>query len=84
MITLRRVYDQEEPGENYKVPVDMFWPRGGIKWKVTKQCNGAQGVFGGWREEDEVTWIPLNVKSSDSVLTYGFFLTTEVTEVHRE
>ncbi len=31
MITLRRVYDQEEPGENYKVPVDMFWPRGGIK-----------------------------------------------------
>jgi uncharacterized protein YeaO (DUF488 family) len=34
MITLRRVYDQEEPGENYKVLVDRFWPRGISKEKA--------------------------------------------------
>jgi uncharacterized protein YeaO (DUF488 family) len=28
MITIKRVYDPEMPGEHYKVLVDRFWPRG--------------------------------------------------------
>jgi uncharacterized protein YeaO (DUF488 family) len=28
MIRIRRVYDPVSPGENYKVLVDRFWPRG--------------------------------------------------------
>jgi len=28
MITIRRVYDPEESGENYRVLVDRLWPRG--------------------------------------------------------
>jgi len=28
MITLRRDYDQEEQGENYRILVDRLWPRG--------------------------------------------------------
>lgn len=34
MITLRRVYDQEAPGEGYKVLVDRLWPRGVSKEKA--------------------------------------------------
>ena len=37
MITLRRVYDQEAPGEGYKVLVDRLWPRGVSKEKAG--CN---------------------------------------------
>lgn len=33
MITLRRVYNQEKPGENYKILVDRLWPRGIAKEK---------------------------------------------------
>ncbi len=28
MITIRRVYDPEEPGEKHRVLVDRLWPRG--------------------------------------------------------
>jgi uncharacterized protein YeaO (DUF488 family) len=34
MITLRRVYDPEKPGEQYKVLVDRLWPRGISKEKA--------------------------------------------------
>ena len=34
---MRRVYDQEEPGEACKVLVDMFWPRGISKEKADWQ-----------------------------------------------
>ena len=34
MITLRRVYDREAPGEGYKVLVDRLWPRGISKEKA--------------------------------------------------
>lgn len=34
MITLRRVYDREAPGEGYKVLVDRLWPRGVSKEKA--------------------------------------------------
>ena len=34
MITLRRVYDPEKPGEKYKVLVDRLWPRGISKEKA--------------------------------------------------
>lgn len=35
MITVRRVYDPEEPGEKYKILVDRFWPRGISKDKAS-------------------------------------------------
>jgi uncharacterized protein YeaO (DUF488 family) len=28
MITIRRIYDPEDIGENYKVFIDWLWPRG--------------------------------------------------------
>jgi uncharacterized protein YeaO (DUF488 family) len=28
MITVRRVYDGEQPGEHYRILVDRLWPRG--------------------------------------------------------
>lgn len=34
MITLRRLYDPEEPGEHYKVLIDRLWPRGISKEKA--------------------------------------------------
>lgn len=34
MIKIRRVYDPESPGENYKVLVDRLWPRGISKAKA--------------------------------------------------
>jgi len=37
MITVRRIYDPEKPGEKYKVLVDRLWPRGISKEKAG--CN---------------------------------------------
>lgn len=35
MITLRRVYEREEPGEAYRIFIDRLWPRGLSKEKAT-------------------------------------------------
>lgn len=37
MITIRRIYEPEMPGEKYKVLVDRLWPRGISKEKAG--CN---------------------------------------------
>jgi uncharacterized protein YeaO (DUF488 family) len=34
MITIRRIYDQAAPGEQYRVLVDRLWPRGISKEKA--------------------------------------------------
>ncbi len=34
MIKIRRIYDQAEPGEGYRVLVDRLWPRGISKEKA--------------------------------------------------
>lgn len=34
MITIRRIYDPEESGENHRVLVDRLWPRGISKEKA--------------------------------------------------
>jgi len=34
MISTRRLYDPEEPGEHYKVLIDRLWPRGVLKEKA--------------------------------------------------
>ena len=34
MIKIRRIYDQAEPGEGYRVLVDRLWPRGIAKEKA--------------------------------------------------
>ncbi|MGB8490994.1 MAG: DUF488 family protein [Bacteroidales bacterium] len=34
MITVRRIYDPENPGEKYKVYIDRLWPRGISKEKA--------------------------------------------------
>ena len=35
MVSIRRVYDPEKPGERYKVLIDRLWPRGISKEKAT-------------------------------------------------
>jgi len=35
MIRIRRIYDPEETGEQYKVLIDRFWPRG-----ISKETSG--------------------------------------------
>ena len=37
MISVRRIYDQPDPGEGYKILVDRLWPRGISKEKAG--CN---------------------------------------------
>lgn len=60
MITLRRVYDQEEPGEACKVLVDMFWPRGISKekadWQEWMREIAPSNELRKWYNHDPVKW----------------------------
>jgi uncharacterized protein YeaO (DUF488 family) len=60
MITLRRVYDQEEPGENYRVLVDRFWPRGISKekagWHEWVRAVAPSNELRKWYNHDPGKW----------------------------
>ena len=60
MINIRRIYDPEEPGENYKVFIDRLWPRGISKDKANwnewmKEVSPSEGLRK-WFNHDPNKW----------------------------
>lgn len=60
MITLRRVYDPEKPGEHYRVLVDRFWPRGISKenagWHEWLREISPSNELRKWYNHDPLKW----------------------------
>lgn len=60
MITVRRVYDQEEAGEQYRVLVDRLWPRGISKanagWNEWLRELSPSNELRRWYNHDPLKW----------------------------
>ncbi|HNR42773.1 MAG TPA: DUF488 family protein [Bacteroidales bacterium] len=60
MITLRRVYDPEKPGEHYRVLVDRLWPRGiskdNVTWDEWMKEVGPSNQLRKWFGHDPSRW----------------------------
>lgn len=66
MITIRRLYDKEKPGESYRVLVDRFWPRGVSKdkagWNEWMREVSPAGELCKWFSHDPGKWPDFKVK----------------------
>ncbi len=60
MIKLRRVYDQAEPDEGYRVLIDRLWPRGISKehasWQEWLKEAGPGNELRKWFNHDPARW----------------------------
>jgi len=60
MITIRRVYDPEEPGEKHRVLVDRLWPRGVSKenagWNEWMREVSPGNELRKWYNHDPARW----------------------------
>lgn len=61
MIKVRRVYDQEEAGEKYKILVDRLWPRGISKekagWNEWMKEISPSNELRNWYSHDPAKWM---------------------------
>jgi uncharacterized protein YeaO (DUF488 family) len=61
MIKIRRIYDPEETGENYKVFIDRLWPRGISKekagWNEWMKEIAPSNELRKWYNHDPAKWM---------------------------
>lgn len=71
MITIRRVYDNEEPGEHYRVLVDRLWPRGIKKehsgWNEWVKDLAPSNDLRKWFNHDPSKWDKFRQKYRDEL-----------------
>jgi uncharacterized protein YeaO (DUF488 family) len=60
MITIRRLYDPDEPGKQYKILIDRLWPRGIPKekaaWDEWVKEIAPSNELRRWFNHDPVKW----------------------------
>lgn len=72
MITLRRIYNPAEPGEQYRILVDRLWPRGISKEKAG--CNewlkeiSPSNELRKWYSHDPAKWEEFKLRYKEELI----------------
>jgi len=72
MITIRRIYDPEDIGENYKVFIDRLWPRGISKenagWNEWMKEISPSNELRKWFNHDPARWIEFKERYKNELI----------------